>query len=96
MIAKIVYYCNLLRWFIIGGKKPVRIEKKDKAQERKRTNSNWSKAEYQMHFRNVASNLGLLHEAREWWNEQPMEYRIKKQEQWKKRYGPNWRKHVVI
>ena len=30
--------------------------------------------------------MGLLHEAREWWNEQPLEYRRKKEKQWEERY----------
>ena len=49
-----------------------------------------------MHFRNAFSNLGMLNEAKECWNEQPLEYRKKKEEEWKKRYGKGWRKHVVI
>ena len=53
-------------------------------------------AEYQSHFSNAASNLGLMNEAREYWNEQPLEYRKKKEKQWEKRYGKNWRKHVVL
>ena len=35
----------------------------------------WSKEEYQRHFRNAASNLGMLPEARKWWFRQPLEYR---------------------
>ena len=38
-----------------------------------------------MHFRNAASNLGMLHEARELWNEKPLEYRRKKK-QWEERW----------
>ena len=49
-----------------------------------------------MHFRNAASNLGMLHEARELWNEKPLEYRRKKEKQWEERYGKDWRKHVVL
>ena len=94
MLDNIIYYCAFIKWLVLGGKKPE--SSSIKVIPIKKKYSNWSKAEYQMHFRNAASNLGMLNEAREWWNEQPMEYRIKKQEQWKKRYGPNWRKHVVI
>ena len=54
------------------------ILSKKQSTKDKKVYANWSKAEYQMHFRNAASNLGLLHEAREWWNEQPLEYRRKK------------------
>ena len=79
MIAKIIYYCNMVRWFIVGGRKPVNLIKKTQSTKDKKVYANWSKAEYQMHFRNAASNMGLLHEAREWWNEQPLEYRRKKE-----------------
>ena len=70
--------------------------KKTQSTKDKNVYANWSKAEYQMHFRNAASNQGLLHEAREWWNEQPLEYRRKKEKQWEERYGKDWRKHVVL
>ena len=49
-----------------------------------------------MPFRNAASNLGMLGEARKWAEKQPIEYHKKKQEEWKKRYGKDWRKHVVL
>ena len=47
----------------------------------------WSKEEYQRHFRNAASNLGMLPEARKWWYRQPLEYRMKQERKWRKRYG---------
>ena len=93
MIRNINYYCSFLRWVIIGGIKPVNLQKKAQS---KKVYANWSKAEYQMHFRNAASNLGMLHEARELWNEKPLEYRRKKEKQWEERYGKDWRKHVAI
>ena len=96
MIAKIIYYCNMVRWFIVGGRKPAILIKKTQSKKDKKVYANWSKAEYQMHFRNAASNLGMLHEARELWNEKPLEYRRKKEKQWEERYGKNWRKYVVI
>ena len=96
MIKKINYYCSLVKWFIIGGSRPVSIEKKQLSKKDKRVYANKSKAEYQIHFRNATSNLGLLNEAREYWNEQPLEYRRKKEKQWEDRYGPNWRKYVIL
>ena len=86
MIAKIIYYCNMVRWFIVGGRKPVNLHKKAQSKKDKKVYANWSKAEYQMHFRNAASNLGMLHEAREFWNEQPLEYRRKKEKVLEKGY----------
>ena len=94
MLNNIIYYCAFIKWLVLGGKKPESSSIEDISIKKKY--SNWSKAEYQMHFRNAASNLGMLNEAREWWNEQPLEYRKKKEEEWKKRYGKDWRKHVVI
>tara|TARA_Y100000591_G_scaffold259938_1_gene232307 strand:+ start:318 stop:608 length:291 start_codon:yes stop_codon:yes gene_type:complete len=96
MIAKIIYYCKMVRWFIVGGRKPVNLIKTTQSKTDKKVYNNWSKAEYQMHFRNAASNLGMLHEARELWNKKPIEYRRKKEKQWEERYGKNWRKYVVI
>ena len=94
MLNNIIYYCDFIKWLILGGRKPENPFIKDIPTNKEY--SNWSKAEYQMHFRNAASNLGMLNEARELWNEQPLEYRQKKEEEWKKRYGKDWRKHVVI
>ena len=96
MIKNINYYCSFIRWVIIGGRKPVNLHKKAQSKKDKKVYANWSKAEYQMHFRNAASNLGMLHEARDFWNEQPLEYRRKKEKQWEERYGKDWRKHVVL
>ena len=96
MIENLNYYCSVLIWVIIGGKKPVNLHKIAQSKKDKKVYANWSKAEYQSHFSNAASNVGLMKEAREYWNEQPLEYRKKRQKQWEKRYGKNWRKHVVL
>ena len=56
MIAKIIYYCNMARWFIVGGRKPVNNIKMTQSKKDNNVYANWSKAEYQMHFRNAASN----------------------------------------
>ena len=82
MITQLIYCCNLFKWFIVGG---IRLNKTiEKAQSRKNkvVHTNWSKSEYQSHFRNATSNLGMLHEARELWNEKPLEYRRRKEKQW--------------
>ena len=65
MIARIIYYCNMVRWFIVGGRKPFNLIKKTRSTKDKKVYANWSKAEHQMHFGNVKSNLGMLHEAKE-------------------------------
>ena len=49
-----------------------------------------------MYFRNAAFNSGMLQEARELWNEKPLEYRRKKEKQWEEIYREDCRKHVVI
>ena len=50
-----------------------------------------------MHFRNAASNLGMLGEARKWAEKQPIEYHKKKHEEWKKRLvSKDYHKHVVL
>ena len=95
----LIDFCAWIRWFILGGKKPV-VEL-NKHQKLKRelaiaSEKSWKKAEYLRHHRNAALNLGMLGEAREWWYEQPYEWRKKQEEKWKKRYGKNWRKHIVI
>ena len=77
MIAKFVYYCNVVRWFIIGGRKPVNLIKTTQSKTNMKNYNNWSKAEYQMHFRNAASNLGMLHEARELWNKSQQSQRCR-------------------
>ena len=96
MLVEFIYYCRLIKWFIIGGIKPINSTKKNRSSNSKLLKANWSKAEYQMHFRNAASNLGMLSEARRMWEEKPLEYRKKKEEGWKKRYGKDWRKYVLI
>jgi hypothetical protein len=40
--------------------------------------------------------MGMLHEAREFWYEQPYELRKKQEEKWEKRYVKDWRKHFLI
>ena len=46
MITKIIYYCNMVRWFIVGGRKPVNLIKKTQSTKDKKVYANWSKAEY--------------------------------------------------
>ena len=92
-------FCAWLRWFIIGGKNLVVDLNKRQRLKRElafECEKRWENARYLRAHRNAASNMGMLHEAREFWYEQPYEYRNKKEEEWKKKYGKNWRKHVVI
>ena len=96
MVTQIIYYCYLFKWFIIGGIRPNNPIKKTQSTENKTVYANWSKSEYQSHFRNAASNLGMLPEARRRWNEKSVEYRKKKEKEWEKRYGKHWRKHVIL
>ena len=96
MIENLNYYCSLVKWFIMGGVRPLNIDNEQLSEKDNKVYANWSKAEYQSHFSNAASNVGLMNEAREYWNEQPLEYRKKKEKQWEKRNGKNWRKHVVL
>tara|TARA_Y100001980_G_C14164172_1_gene41787 strand:- start:64 stop:354 length:291 start_codon:yes stop_codon:yes gene_type:complete len=96
MITQLIYCCNLFKWFIVGGIRLNKPIKKTQSRKNKVVHTNWSKSEYQSHFRNATSNLGMLHEARELWNEKPLEYRRRKEKQWEVRYGKDWRKHVVI
>ena len=92
-------FCALLKWFIIGGKKPVVVL--NKRQKLKRDlavecEKRWANARYLRAHRNAASNLGMLGEARKWWNEQPLDWRLEQEKEWEKRYGKDLRKHVVI
>ena len=92
-------FCSLLKWFIIGGKKPDVVLNKRRKLKRElaiECERIWAKAEYQRHFRNAASNMGMLHEARKAFHEQPYEWKKKQYEKWEKRYGKDWRKHVFI
>ena len=92
-------FCTLLKWFIIGGIKPDVVLNKRRKLKRElaiECERIWAKAEYQRHFRNAASNMGMLHEARETFHEQPYEWKKKQYEKWEKRYGKDWRKHVVL
>ena len=91
----IIDFCAWLIWFILGGVKPMmgkRIKRfipfqKPKREKPKPVYANWSEAEYKMHFRNAASNMGLMQDAEEWWYEQPYEWRKKREDEWKERYG---------
>ena len=95
----LIDFCALLKWVIIGGIKPNAVLnkrrklRKELAIECERI---WAKAEYQRHFRNAASNMGMLHEARDAFHEQPYEWKKKQYDKWEKRYGKDWRKHVVL
>ena len=80
----------------MGGIRPVTNDNKRLSKKDNKVYANWLKTEYQSHFSNAASNVGLMNEGREYWNEQPLEYRKKKEKQWEKRNGKNWRKHVVL
>ena len=93
MLKSLILLCNWSKWFILGGNKPKRSIKKTTL---KKKYSKWSRAEYQRHYANASSNIGLLGEAREAWYELPFEYRKKQKEEWENRYGKDWRKHVVI
>ena len=91
--------CALLKWFIIGGIKPDVVLNKRRKLKRElaiECERIWAKAEYQRHFRNAASNMGMLHEAREAFHEQPYEWKKKQYDKWEKRYGKDWRKHVIL
>ena len=57
--------CALLKWFIIGGKKPDVVLNKRRKLKRElaiECEKEWAKAEYQRHFRNAASNMGMSEE----------------------------------
>ena len=91
--------CALLKWFIIGGEKPdvvLNNRRKLKRGLAIECEKSWQRARYFRAHRNAASNMGMLGEARKWWNKQPLEWRIEKEQEWEKRYGKDWRKHVVI
>ena len=95
----IIDFCAWFKWFILGGKKPVVVL--NKRQKLKRDlaiecEKRWANARYLRALRNAASNLGMLGEARKWWNEQPLEWRLEQEKEWEKRYGKDWRKHVMI
>ena len=89
----IIDFCLWLRCIIIGGLVPKNntvlkwfgsiVYPKKKIN--KKQYANWSEAEYKMHFRNAASNMGLMREAEEWWYEQPLEWRRKREKQMKER-----------
>ena len=91
--------CALLKCFIIGGEKPDVVLNKRRKLKRElviECEKSWQRARYLRGHRNAASNMGMLHEARELWYEQPYEWRKKQENKWGKRYGRDWRKHVVI
>ena len=96
MIKKLIYFCSLLKWFILGGEKPKSLITNFQLKKNDSVSEKWSKEEYRRHFRNAASNMGMLPEARKWWNSQPMEFREAQKKEWEKRYGKNWRKRVVL
>ena len=96
MVILLIYYCSLIRWFILGGEKPDSLIPDNLDKKNEFGIKKWSKEEYQRHFRNAASNLGMLPEARKWWFRQPLEYRMEQERKWKKRYGKNWRERVVL
>ena len=92
-------FCALLKWLIIGGKKPdVVLNKRRKLRKELaiECERRWHRARYLRAHRNAASNMGMLHEAREAFHEQPYEWKKKQYEKWEKRYGKDWRKHVVL
>ena len=92
-------FCALLKWFIIGGIKPdVVLNKRRKLRKElaAECERSWQRARYLRAHRNAASNMGMLHEAREAFYEQPYEWQKKQYEKWEKRYGKNWRKHVLL
>ena len=94
----LIDFCAWLKWFILGGKKPVVVLNKRQRLKRElaiECEKRWENARYLRAHRNAASNLGMLGEAREWWYEQPYEWQKKQEEKWKKRYGKDWKKHVV-
>ena len=91
--------CTWLRWFIIGGKKPVVDLNKRQRLKRElaiECEKRWENARYLRAYRNAASNLGMLGEARKWWEEQPYEWRKNQEKKWEKKYGKNWRKYVMM
>ena len=92
-------FCAWLRWFIIGGKNLVVDLNKRQRLKRElafECEKRWENARYLRAHRNAASNMGMLHEAREFWYKQPYEWRKEKEDKWEKRYGKNWRKHVLM
>ena len=95
----LIDFCALLKWFIIGGKRPDVVLNKRKKIKRELAiacERRWQRARFLRAHRNAASNMGMLHEARELWYEQPYEWRKKQEDKWEKRYGKKWSEHVVI
>ena len=96
MNNKLIYYCSLVKWFILGGEKPKLLITHFQLRKNDTVSEKWSKEEYRRHFRNAVSNIGMLTEARKWWNSQPLEFREAQKKEWKKRYGKNWRERVIL
>ena len=90
--------CDWLRYIILGGIRPKLNSQKIKKRPVKRLFSKEvldkapvfrevSEAEYNRAFKAAASNMGIIHVAKKWWNEQPYEWCKKQEDEWKKRYG---------
>ena len=75
MIKKLIYFCSLIKWFILGREKPKSLITHFQLKKNDSVSEKWSKEKYRRHFRNAASNMGMLPEARKWWNIQPIEFR---------------------
>lgn len=95
----LIDFCAWFKWLILGGEKPDVVLNKQQKLKRDlaiECEKRWERARYLRAHRNAASNMGMLHEAREYWHEQPYEWRKKQEDKWEKRYGKNWKHHVVI
>ena len=96
MIKELIYYCFLIKRFILGGEKPKSLITYFQPRKNEVVAEKLSKKQYQRHFRNAASNLSMLPEAKKWWNSQPIEFREAQKREWENRYGKNWRERVIL
>ena len=90
MMNKIIKYSRIIIWLILGGKKPffkkkVKNSQPNKKKEKNRAQPSPSRVKRAMI--NAGSNMGLMEDAVDCWDNLPSRTKYQTIKEWKERYG---------
>ena len=90
MLKSLISLCNWFKWFILGEKKAFLKKRRENSQLNKRKGKNRvqpSASRVNKKMINAGSNMGLMEDAVECWNNLPSKTKYLTIKDWKERYS---------
>jgi hypothetical protein len=87
---KIIEFSRIIIWFILGGEKPFFKKKVKNSQPNKKKEMNKvqpTPSRVKRAMINAGSNMGLMEDAMECWDNLPSKTKYKTIKEWEERYG---------